>query len=86
MKDYCFQCGKYEHLEKHHIFQGAYRKRAEEYGFVVFLCHDCHNEPPNGVHHNKENRLKLRKQAQREYERTRSREDFIRDFGRNYLD
>lgn len=86
MKDHCFQCGKHGRLEKHHIFQGAYRKRAEEHGFVVYLCHECHNEPPDGVHHNKENRLKLRRQAQREYERTRSREDFIRDFGRNYLD
>ena len=50
------------------------------------LCHYCHNEPPNGVHHNRENDLRLKKMAQRKFEETYSREYFMLIFGRNYLD
>jgi hypothetical protein len=85
MADYCYLCGKYGPVERHHVFQGAYRKKAERYGFVVNLCHFCHNEPPTGVHHNKENRIALRQTCQREYEQTHTREDFINEFGRSYL-
>ena len=48
----CFICGS-PYVEEHHIFGGAYRKKSEQYGLKVFLCHCDHNEPPNGVHHNK---------------------------------
>lgn len=82
----CYFCGRTDTLERHHIFQGAYRKKSEQYGFVVDLCHDHHNEPPDGVHHNKENRLLLRRIAQEEYEKNiGTREEFMRTFGRNYL-
>ena len=85
MRDYCYLCGKYGPVERHHIFQGAYRKKAEKYGFIVNLCHFCHNEPPMGVHHNKEKRIALRQTCQKEYEQTHTREDFINEFGRSYL-
>ena len=86
MADYCYLCGKYGPVERHHVFQGAYRKKAERHGFVVNLCHFCHNEPPDGVHHNKENRLLLRRIAQEEFEKNiGTREEFMRTFGRNYL-
>jgi hypothetical protein len=85
MADYCYLCGKYGPVERHHVFQGAYRKRAEKYGFVVNLCHFCHNEPPMGVHHNKERRIALRQTCQHDYEQTHTREDFIKEFGRSYL-
>lgn len=85
MTEHCYLCGQHGPVETHHIFQGAYRKKAEYHGFVVKLCHWCHNEPPGGVHHNKENRIKLRQTAQREYEQTHTREQFIAEFGRSYL-
>ena len=85
MNDFCYLCGKHGPTEKHHIFQGAFRKKSEEHGFVVRLCHHCHNVAPQGVHHNKERRIVLRQTAQREYEQTHTREQFIQDFGRNYL-
>lgn len=50
----CFLCGGYGASEWHHIYGGAYRSKSERYGLKVRLHHDCHNEPPQGVHHNKE--------------------------------
>jgi len=55
---------------------------------VVDLCHWCHNEPPNGVHHNRAraNLLKQRAQIMLMREQGWTKEDFIREFGKNYLD
>lgn len=83
----CFLCGSYNWLEYHHIFGAARKKASEKYGLMVYLCHYCHNEPPDGVHHNKENRLYLQRTAQEkamQYHKL-STEDFIRIFGKNYL-
>jgi hypothetical protein len=85
MRDYCYLCGKYGPVERHHVPPPAYRKKAERHGFVVNLCHFCHNEPPMGVHHNKERRIAIRQTCQKEYEQTHTREDFIKEFGRSYL-
>ena len=69
------------------MYGAAYRNTSEQYGLKVPLCHYCHNEPPNGVHHNKENRLALQEKVQRiamkRYGWTI--EDFISIFGRNYI-
>lgn len=83
----CFICGSHQWIEIHHIFGAADKKKSTEYGLVVPLCHYCHNEPPNGVHFNKEIRRKLQAYAQKkamkyygwDMEAWRSR------FGRNYL-
>lgn len=83
----CFLCGQYTYLERHHIFGGAFRTKAEKDGLVVNLCHFCHNEPPNGAHHNKETMLKLRQYGQRiAMEKHKwTTDDFIREYGKNYL-
>lgn len=82
----CFICHTTDWLEEHHCFGGANRKNSEKYGLKVFLCHWCHNEPPDGVHHNAENMTKLKQTAQKKFEETNSRETFMKIFGRNYLD
>lgn len=61
----CFLCGAYAPLEEHHVFSGYNRKASEKYGLKVKLCHACHNEPPEGVHHNRKNELNLKKYCQR---------------------
>ena len=83
----CFLCGRYGPLEKHHIFGAANRKKSEKYGLVVGLCHDCHNEPHRGAHHNKDTALYLHQWGQRKamLEQGWSTYDFIREFGKNYL-
>lgn len=83
----CFICHSHRWLEWHHIFGAAYRDTSEHYGLKVRLCHYCHNEPPNGVHFNKDIRRKLQAKAQKiamkHYKW--SVEDFRERFGRNYL-
>ena len=81
----CYMCGAVVGLEEHHIFPASNRKKSEKMGYKVMLCHYCHNEPPFGVHHNRENMDRLKRIAQKHYEKTGTREEFIKDFGRNYL-
>lgn len=82
----CYICGKYLPLEKHHVFGASRRNKSEHYGAVVNLCHNCHNEPPLGVHHNKNIRLALQAQIQEKLmiENNWTTEDFIQVFGKNY--
>lgn len=84
-KKQCFLCGSHACLESHHIFGGANRKWSEKYGLKVWLCHACHNEPPYGVHYDKRSMDNLRRIGQYEFEKTHTREEFMRIFGRNYL-
>ena len=83
----CFVCGSGQWLEVHHVFGGALRSKSERYGLVVRLCHFCHNEPPRGVHQNKELRLRLQAYAQKKaMERYNwSAEKFRQEFYKNYL-
>lgn len=90
----CYMCGRYGATEKHHIFGGANRKLSEEDGLYIHLCHNCHNEPPDGVHFNRERRRWLQRVGQQAYEISRWRkgcsleaahEGFVRRYGRNYL-
>lgn len=83
----CFICGSYNWIELHHIFGGANRKKSEKYGLVVYLCHDCHNEAPNGVHHNAERMRILRSYAQKKAMKHYgwTTQEFIKLFGKNYL-
>ena len=82
----CFLSGRTDALEKHHIFGAANRKLSEQYGLWVWLNHWYHNEPPVGVHHNKEAMDYLHREGQKRFEEIHgSREDFMRIFGRNFL-
>ena len=87
MQGNCFLCGRYTNLERHHIFGGSNRKKADKDGLVVDLCHNCHNEPPNGAHHNKHTMLYLHQYGQRIAMEKHgwTTDDFIREYGKNYL-
>ena len=84
----CFLCNRTSRLERHHIFGGALRKKSELLGLVVDLCHECHNEPPFGVHHCKETMRYLHRFGQKlaMYQNNWTKQDFIREFGKNYLE
>ena len=83
----CFLCGNYETVERHHIFQGALRKKADRLKLTVYLCPWCHQYDADSVHRSGETRLILHKYGQRKamIEQGWSKEDFIREFGKNYL-
>lgn len=83
----CYVCGTTYNLHSHHVLFGtSNRKKSEKYGLKVWLCAYHHNMSNEGVHFNKALDLKLKTKAQAYYEEHYgTREDFIREFGRNYL-
>lgn len=83
----CHICGSTYWLERHHVFGGANRNLSEKFGLVVYLCHFDHNEPPNGVHFNHENDLKLKREFEQKFldDYNATFKDFIAIFGKNYL-
>lgn len=86
-KGVCLICQRIVRTENHHIFGGGNRKKADRDGLTVYLCHHCHNEPPNGVHYNRERNNKLKQIGQQAWMEcyTKTVEDFIREYGKNYL-
>ena len=83
----CFICDTTNWLEVHHIFEGANRKLSEKYGLKVWLCHYDHNEPPNGVHHNKERMLELKQIGQKAFMKyyNKTADEFRQIFGKSYV-
>lgn len=87
----CFLCGRNgadDPLERHHIVGGAYRKKSEKYGLVVYLCGNrCHRNGAGAVHRNGNQMRLLRRYGQLKAmkEQNWSEADFIREFGKSYL-
>ena len=88
----CWLCGRNgsaDPLDRHHIFGGAYRSKSEKYGLVVDLCHSsCHIFGQYAVHHNAETMRFLRRWGQQKAMRENNwtTADFIREFGKDYLE
>ena len=84
----CYVCGTTHNLHDHHILFGKpNRSLSEKRGLKVWLCMYHHTGSNEAVHNNRVLDLKLKKHAQKYYEEHYgSREDFIKEFGRNYLD
>lgn len=84
----CFFCGSQIRLESHHVFNGnPNRTLSEKYGLKVWLCHEHHNEPPNGVHFNASINQWLKATVQQkamEYYGWNA-DTFRRIFGKNYI-
>lgn len=81
----CFICGSYQMIEWHHIFPASNRKKSTEYGCVVPLCKYCHNEPPNGVHQNRQRMDWLKAIGQKRFNEVYPELDFMQIFKKNYL-
>lgn len=86
----CWNCGKNgstDPLNRHEVFGGAYREKSKRLGLWVHLCHTSCHQGKLGVHNNWYLNSRLKTQAQRcamqQYHWTT--EDFIREFGKNYL-
>ena len=84
----CYICKNTIGLHSHHILFGtSNRKQSEKYGLKVYLCYHHHNGSNEAVHFNKKLDLHLKRIAQRYFEeKYGDRKEFIRVFGRNYLD
>lgn len=83
----CWLCGCNGRgkMDRHEVFGGAYREKSKRLGLWVNLCHDgCHL---NGVHKNAYDANLLKEDAQY-CAMTKlgwTKEDFIREFGKNYM-
>lgn len=82
----CYVCGTTRDIHIHEIFYGtANRKKSIKHGMCIGLCGKHHNMSGEGVHFNKLLDIELKRKAQRKFEETHTREEFMREFGRNYL-
>lgn len=88
----CFLCGRNglnDPLDRHHIFGGPNRKKSERYNLVVYLCHsECHIFGESAAHRNAKTMQVIREYGQRKAMRENgwTVEDFIREFGKSYID
>jgi len=81
----CLFCESHRWIERHHVFGGANRKKSTKYKLIAPLCHYCHNEYPEGVHHNAANNKKLKQIGQKAFEKHYPNLCFCEIFGKNYL-
>jgi len=81
----CYLCGRQFGLEVHHIWAGvANRRISDANGFWVYLCSFCHRSK-GGAQYNNELNQKLKAECQQEFEKTHTREEFMKLIGKNYL-
>ena len=74
----CDYCHKYsKRLDPHEVYGGSNRQRSIKNGFVKNLCRKCHDNP--------EIIKQLRIDVQKEYEKTHSRDEFIKITGKSYI-
>lgn len=69
------------------FFEGTARRRlSEKYGLKIWLCHRHHTTDPRySIHYQKALDLDLKRIAQKEFEKTHTREEFIDIFTKSYL-
>lgn len=75
-------------MHKHHVFYGtANRRKSEEDGCWVWLCAKHHNMSDEGVHFDKKLDLELKIVVELMWLEYYSKtiEDFIKRYGKNYL-
>ena len=81
----CYVCGCVRNLELHHVMSGtANRKLSDEYGLTVYLCRD-HHTGSIGVHSDIILNQRLKRDAQRAFEKTHSHAEWMTIFRKNYL-
>lgn len=72
--------------ERHHIYGGnPNRKHSEKYKCVIYLTPEDHRGT-NGIHRNREMRLRIQAECQQKLEDAGwTREEFRETFGKSYL-
>lgn len=81
-------CHRLDKLHLHHILFGRNRKKCDEDKLTVWLCQE-HHEGTNGVHGKQghELDLELKRLAQETWMNyyNKTKEEFIRRYGRSYI-
>lgn len=84
-KKECYFCHTTQNLECHHCISGIGRSASEKYGLKVWICADHHTQSPHSVHRDNAMLQLLKKQAQKKFEETHTRQEFIKEFGKSFL-
>lgn len=80
----CYICGRHGPTDVHHMMHGtANRRIADSEELTVHLCRECHDLVHTGMVGYDEI---LKQEAQRAYEKYHSRAEWMRLFGKNYLE
>lgn len=82
----CLVCKTIYGLHSHHIFGGRNRKLSEKYGLKVWLCGWHHNLSDEGVHFDNKLDNTIKQLGQRKFEAEHGHDEWMKVFGRNYLD
>lgn len=81
-KHICYRCKTWvENPDPHHIFNGAFRDFADEDGYVIYVHRQCHEL----IHRNAAIRLKLKAEAQKDYEAKHGHEAYMKRYRKSYL-
>ena len=84
-QEHCMICGR-DPVQRHHIYHGTSGRRlADEDGYWVPLCVEHHLTGKAAVHSNRFFDQTLQGMAQRHYEKTHTREEFIARYGKSYI-
>ncbi|MCL1789903.1 MAG: hypothetical protein FWG40_00845 [Peptococcaceae bacterium] len=87
MYDRCFICGTTRNLQTHHVFGGGRRRSSDRYGCLETLCIEHHTGSNYSVHQDASLSLVLKQKHQKRLmDEGMSVEEFIRIFGKSYLD
>ena len=83
----CYVCGTRFNINIHEVYFGKNRQKSIEDGCCVYLCGKHHNQSNNGVHFNHNLDQELKKQMEEQWLKhyNKTKEEFIKRYGRNYL-
>ena len=81
----CWLTDQNRYVERHHVFNGAYKAASEKYGYVIPVHKDIHNMRWFSIHENRPFRLAIKQFCQRHFELTHTREEFVEIFGQNFI-
>lgn len=87
-RDPAYSTERFSGSHRHEVFYGPYRQKSIRLGLVVFLTPEMHNASGAGVHFNRDFCDYLKRLGQRAAMNRYgwSTDDFIREFGKNYLE
>ena len=91
-RSYCYLCNllyeddSYFSNSNRHVFGGPLKHKAEHFGLKVNLCIYHHRESKEAVHKNIEMNRKLQPIAQKAFTEAHPELDFMKEFGRNYIE
>lgn len=81
-KSKCYFCNN-KAVDIHELIKGINRKKCIKWGLCVRVCRNCHTRTENDSKFYQEGRILAQKVWQEHYKK--NKEDFIKEFGRNYL-